>query len=146
METRLSIFGGGWMPCLRAAAFVMRGATTGGAVEATAMEVERLWPGTSMKACFCCSLVGITFGPLGEVLTTMPARRAAALVVRGAISGTRVVAGRGLARKTGLPLAVRWPELRPAVEGLVTEEPAYPSDVLRWRLDMTEEAREPEGN
>jgi len=41
-ETRLSIFGGGLMPCLSAAAFVMRGATVGAAVEATAIDVERL--------------------------------------------------------------------------------------------------------
>ena len=74
----------------------------------------------------------------------MPARRAAALVVRGAISGTSVVAGRGLARKTGLPLALRWPELRPpTVEGLVTDECAYPSEV---KLERIEEPRDPGGN
>jgi len=41
-ETRLTGFGAGLMPSLSAAAFVMRGATTGAAVEATAIDVERL--------------------------------------------------------------------------------------------------------
>lgn len=41
-ETRLTVFGGDWTPILSAAAFVMRGAMTGAAVEATAMDVERL--------------------------------------------------------------------------------------------------------
>jgi hypothetical protein len=101
-----------------------------------------------MKASFCCSLVGATFGAF-RVLSSMmmPARRAAALVVRGAMSGASVVAGRGLARKTGLPLALSRLELRPpTVEGFVTDEAAYPSEVDRCKLDIIEEVREPGGN
>jgi len=108
-ETCLTVFGaGGLMPILSAAALVMRGAMTGAVVDATAIDVDRLCPGTSMKACICCALVGATFGAFRVGSSnTIPARSAAALVVRGEMSGTRVVAGRGLARKTGLPLALR---------------------------------------
>ena len=42
VETRLTVVGGGLIPSLNAEAFVMRGATVGAAVEATAMDVERL--------------------------------------------------------------------------------------------------------
>ena len=105
-DTCLVIFGAGLIPNLNAAAFVMRGAMVGAAVEATAMVVERLWPGTSKKASFCCSLVGATFGPFGASFRIMPARRAAALVVRGAMSGTAVVDGTALAWKAGFPFTL----------------------------------------
>jgi len=134
------------MPCLSAAAFVMRGATAGAAVEATAMDVERLCPGTSMKACFSCSLVGGTLEPFGESPRMTPARRAAALVVRGAMSGTRVVAGIGLARKLDFPSALILELRPPTVEGFVADDAAYPSDVDRCKLESIDEAREPGGN
>lgn len=41
-ETRLTTFGEGLIPSRNAAAFVIRGATVGAAVEATAIDVERL--------------------------------------------------------------------------------------------------------
>ena len=131
------------MPCLRAAAFVILGAMVGAAVEATTIVVERLCPGTSMKFCFCCSFVGTTLGPLVS-LYAMPARRAAALVVRGTISGTAVVDGTARARKAGLSLG--FSRLVVVVEGLVTDEGAYASEVVRCKLDRIDEAREPSGN
>lgn len=50
-------FSGNLTPCLRAADLVMRGAITGGAVDATAITDDRLWPGTSMNAWILASLV-----------------------------------------------------------------------------------------
>lgn len=50
--TALTNFGGGLIPCLSAAAFVIRGAIAGAAVDATAIVVDRLCPGTSMNRCF----------------------------------------------------------------------------------------------
>ena len=91
--------------------------------------------------------MGATLGALGELSKMMPARRAAALVVRGTMSGSTVVAGRALARKMGLPLALRRLELRlPAIEGFVVDEGEYPSEVVRCRPAMIDEAREPGGN
>jgi hypothetical protein len=146
-DTCLVILGAGLIPSLNEAALVIRGAIVGAAVEATEMIVERLWPGTSKKAIFCCSFVGATLGPFGETFKTMPARRAAALVVRGAMSGTIVVEGTALARKTGFPLALsRLPLPAPTVEGFVAEEVAYPSDLLRCMLERMEEARDSGGN
>lgn len=86
-------------PLMRSdAARVMRGATVGGAVDATWIVLERLWPGTSIKTCFSSSLVGATRGLAGFTVSTgAPARRAAARVVRGAMSGTSVVRGTGRA-------------------------------------------------
>ena len=79
----------------RDAARVMRGATTGGAVEATAMVSERLCPGTLANICASFSLLGATRGPRvrsGD-LEMMPARRLAARVVRGVIVGVTCEAG-----------------------------------------------------
>jgi len=42
VEACLTTFGAGLMPNLSAAAFVMRGAMVGAAVDATAIDVERL--------------------------------------------------------------------------------------------------------
>lgn len=82
----------------------MRGAMVGAAVEATWIVLERLWPGTSRKACFVSSFVGITRGPFSPVgVTGSPARNAADFVVRGVISGVRCVFGTGRALKGTFP-------------------------------------------
>ena len=127
-------------PNLNDAALDILGAIAGAAVDATCMTVERLWPGTSMNACFCSSfvrclrmrsgvpLIGVdvplevpplppltppfpfTFAvPVpdldGDWGKAIPARREAARVVRGEMSGTRVVLGTGRALKgTGPPV------------------------------------------
>lgn len=78
----------GWsLANLSEAAFVMRGAIVGGAVLATAIVSERLCPGTSRNAFVSSALDGATRGALGAFSKTIPARKAAAFVVRGAISG-----------------------------------------------------------
>lgn len=129
-------------PNLNDAALDILGAIAGAAVDATCMTVERLWPGTSMNACFCSSfvrcrrmrsgvpLIGVDvpleglsppLPPLtppfpfaftfpfavldGDWGKAIPARREAARVVRGEMSGTRVVLGTGRALKgTGPPV------------------------------------------
>lgn len=93
----------GVWPRRNEAARVIRGAIVGAAVEATDMVPERLWPGTSIKRAFCCSLVGATLGFLGTASTAIPARKAAARVVRGTISGDVCVMGRGRALNCCFP-------------------------------------------
>ena len=90
---------GAGCPMRNAAARVMRGATAGGAVEATGMVPERLWPGTLANVLASCALESGARGATGFFSTAMPARRAAARVVRGTMSGASWVFGRGLARK-----------------------------------------------
>ena len=85
-----------------AAARVIRGGTTGGAVDATVMMDERLCPGTSMKTRLSSSFVGVARGLLcsGGEMGAAPARRAAARVKRGCESGVCVVFGNGSARNS----------------------------------------------
>ena len=93
----------------------MRGATVGAAVEATWIVSDRLCPGIFANVCASRSLVGGALGAEGTLSTASPARRAAARVERGMISGLVVVAGTGRARKTGFPLEVSLP-LLPVLE------------------------------
>ena len=79
------------------------------------MVSARLCPGTFANVWASRSLVGGVLGAEGTLPTASPARRAAARVDRGMISGLVVVAGTGRARKTGLPFEVSLP-LLPAVE------------------------------
>lgn len=85
----------------------------------------------------------------------MPARRAAALVMRGAMSGVRLVDGTARARNIGLPLASSWRGLvllySPTVEGAPDErERVYcgPSEdeVVCCMLERIDECRESGGN
>lgn len=107
---------GGVIPRRSEAARVMRGAMVGAAVLATAMLSARLWPGTFANVFASRSLVSGARGTEGPPVTTAwPERKAAALVMRGTMSGAACVAGRGRALKSGLPFARRGP---PVVEGL----------------------------
>lgn len=90
-------FGGGCCPSLREAARVIRGAITGGAVEETVIVSARLCPGTLAKVFARASLLRGRRGPEGFCSTGIPARREAALVVRGKMSGLTCVGGRTLA-------------------------------------------------
>lgn len=73
---------------LKEAALVIRGATTGGAVDATAMVDVRLCPGTFAKVSAIRSLVRGARGLLGDVSMAPPLiRRVAARVMRGTMSG-----------------------------------------------------------
>ena len=73
-------------PSLRDAARVMRGATVGGAVDATVMVSERLWPGTPANVFAMDSgVAGCRFGETAG--STVPMRRAAARDMRGTMSG-----------------------------------------------------------
>lgn len=104
----------GWsLASLSEAAFVMRGAIVGGAVLATAIDSDRLCPGTSRNDLISSALDGATRGALELFSKTIPARKAAALVVRGAISGAMWVLGRGRALKRGFPFC---PSLTPSKE------------------------------
>ena len=94
-------FGGTFWPNLNDAARDILGATTGGAVDATGMASARLCPGTFKKVSARRSLV--TGTRLGESMT-IPARRAAALDMRGTMSGWTCVEGRGRALKRTFPL------------------------------------------
>ena len=94
-------FGGGCCPSLREAARVIRGATTGGAVDATTIVPVRLCPGTLAKVFAKASLLSGRRGPEGFCSTGTPARREAAFVVRGTMSGLMCVEGRGLALNEG---------------------------------------------
>ena len=107
-------FGGGCCPSLREAARVIRGAMTGGAVEATVMVSERLCPGTFAKVFAKASLLSGRRGPVGFCSTGTPARREAALVVRGTMSGLTCVVGRGRALNEGRDLL-----FPPTVDGFV---------------------------
>ena len=113
VELRIG-FGGGCCPSLREAARVIRGATTGGAVEATTIVSERLCPGMFAKVLAKASLVRGRRGPEGFCSTGMPARREAAFVVRGTISGLACVEGSGLALNEGRDRLVP-----PTVDGFV---------------------------
>lgn len=97
----LTGFGGGFCPSLREAARVIRGATTGGAVDATTIVPARLCPGTLAKVFAKASLLRGRRGPEGFCSTGTPARREAAFVVRGTMSGLTWVEGRGLALNEG---------------------------------------------
>ena len=79
--------GGGAWPSLNDAARLIRGAMIGAAVDATAMVLERLCPGTFAKVCARRSLDTGARGIFRVFSTGWPARRAAARVVRGTISG-----------------------------------------------------------
>jgi hypothetical protein len=110
--------GFGWsLANLSEAAFVIRGAIVGGAVLATVIVSERLCPGTSRNTFVNSALDGATRGALGVFSKTIPARKAAAFVVRGAISGATCVLGRARALKRGFPFR---PSLTP------------PEDELDW--------------
>jgi len=114
----LTTAGGGCWPSLNAAARVMRGATTGAAVEATAIVSDRLCPGTFANVLASCSFVKGARGADGPLLSTAaPARRAAARVLRGTMSGLVCVAGSARARNKGLPL--RASLLLPVEDGFV---------------------------
>lgn len=79
------VTGAAW-PSLREAARVIRGATTGGAVDATVMVSERLCPGTPANVFAMDSAVARR--RLGLVsMSTTPARKAAARDMRGTMSG-----------------------------------------------------------
>jgi len=100
----------------------MRGAMTGGAVEATTMVSVRLCPGTFAKVFAKASLLRGRRGPEGVCSTNKPARRAAALVVRGTMSGLACVEGTGLALNEGRDRLVP-----PAVDGFVAVDCGYPA-------------------
>lgn len=68
---------------------------------------------------------------MGTFSGATPARRRAARVLRGWISGVVCVAGIDRARKVGFPLALSL--LPPAVEGFVALEGAYPSSEVVLR-------------
>ena len=115
-------FGGGFCPSLREAARVMRGAITGGAVEATTIVSARLCPGTLANVFAKASLLRGRRGPEGFCSTGTPARREAAFVVRGAISGFMCVEGMGLALNDGRDRLVP-----PTVDGFVVVDCGYPT-------------------
>lgn len=89
-------FSGGFWPRRSDAARVMRGATTGGAVLATAIVSARLCPGTFANVFASCSFVGGARG-LFSFSRDIPARSAAARDMRGTMSGSRRLAGTGRA-------------------------------------------------
>ena len=84
IEVRRSVLVGTGCPRRRAAALVMRGATAGGAVEATWMTSARLCPGIPAKVFLRDSGVA---GNLFGFSSTIPARREAARDIRGTMSG-----------------------------------------------------------
>lgn len=103
---------GSGIPSLNEAALVMRGLIAGAFVEATWIVSVRLWPGTLAKVFASCSLDTGTRCLFSEGAGTTPARKAAALVVRGTMSGDAWDAGR--------PRALNWgffPDLLPIVDG-----------------------------
>lgn len=114
--------GGGFCPSLREAARVMRGAMTGGAVEATTMVSVRLCPGILANVLARASLLRGLRGPEGFCSTGIPARREAAFVVRGTMSGFACVGGRVLALNEGRDRLVP-----PAVDGFVAVDCGYPT-------------------
>lgn len=85
---------GSGIPSLNEAALVMRGLIAGAFVEATWIVSVRLWPGTLAKVFASCSLDTGTRCLFSEGARTIPARNAAALVVRGTMSGDAWDAGR----------------------------------------------------
>lgn len=77
--------------------------------------------------------------------TACPALNAAALVVRGTISGFPVVAGTARARNSGFPFPLSFPcpLLPPTVDGFVALDGAYPSsDVARRSAESTDDDTE----
>lgn len=121
---------GGATPSLSAAARVIRGAIVGAAVDATEIVVERLWPGTSMNVCLCCSFVGITRGRSSLArIGSVPARSAAARVVRGAMSGASFVLGTGRALKPGFPAPLAFPLEKPFEEAVFRD----PGELVRCK-------------
>lgn len=125
-------FSSGLMPSLSEAARVMRGAKAGGAVDATLIVSERLCPGTFANVCARRSLVGGAC--LGDSYE-MPARSAAALDIRGTISGAACVAGRLRALNTGLP--------KPFAEVPAVEDAGYPLSERPFRsAESTEDETE----
>lgn len=141
-DTARTIFGGSWIPCLSAAAFVMRGAMAGAAVDATWIVDERLCPGTSINACFCSSRVGATLGPRAVTSKSTPARSAAAFVIRGVMLGEAVVEGTGRARNTGLPVLSTRLLGVPGDERVVTDEGGYAPELLRCIVSIIWEVSE----
>ena len=130
--------GGGFagvVPNLKLAALVIRGAIVGAAVDATVIVSLRLCPGTFAKVCASLSFDGGVRATWG--ICTPPvfssaawfARRAAAFVVRGTMSGLAFDEGAGRALKPGFPFAFSLVllllapllllPLPPTVEGLV---------------------------
>ena len=95
-----------FLPSLSAAARDMRGSIEGGAVDATWITSDRLWPGTSRKAWICSCFVRGIWSLACELFCSrgMPARSDAARVVRGRIEGTAVVEGTGRALNGTFPL------------------------------------------
>ena len=131
-------FSSGLMPSLREAARVMRGATVGGAVEATVMVSERLCPGTLANVCASRSFVG---GARFTVSMGMPARSAAALDIRGTISGATCVAGRARALNPGFADPFADP---PACDEVAYSEPPPPLRNCSRTEDETD-LRDPAG-
>ena len=105
----------------------------GEAVDATGIVLLRLCPGTFANVCAIRAFEMGGRGPAAAFFSTWrPARRAAALVVRGTMVGFSVVGGTRRALNTGFPFAlVSLPWLLllplPVVEVFVTVEGAYPS-------------------
>jgi hypothetical protein len=123
----------------------MRGATTGGAVEATTIVSLRLCPGTLAKVFAKASLLSGRRGPEGFCSTGMPARRAAAFVVRGTMCGLTCVGGRGLALNDG-----RDRLFSPTVDGFVVVDCGYPASEdadsrSALRTEESTERTEPSG-
>lgn len=126
-ERLLFSVSGGGRPSRRAAARVILGATAGGAVLATVIVEDRLWPGTFSNVCASLSLLS---GPRGPAVfsTGIPARRAAARDMRGTMSGAACVAGKGRALNGDLPLP---PSLDPVLRRAErTEEDTERSEPL----------------
>lgn len=116
----LTTAGAGVCPNLKEAALVIRGAIVGAAVDATAIVLERLWPGTFANVSAWRSFDTGTRGLLTTFSTGCPIRSAAAFDMRGTIDGLPCVAGIGRALNTGLPFKLSLPELPPlSVDGLV---------------------------
>lgn len=139
----LTGLGASGCPNLKDAARVIRGATTGGAVEATEMVPVLLCPGTFAKVLARASFVRGARAAEGILTTATPARRLAARVVRGTISG--MMCDIGISRALN-DARLLW--LPPTVDGLVAVDLPFsefePNRSLARREEVIER-REPPG-
>lgn len=112
----------GLIPSLSEAARVILGAIVGAAVDATLIVSERLCPGTFANVSARRSFVGGArfFSSIG-----MPARSAAALDMRGTMSGAAWVTGRARALNPDFPVPFTDP---PACDDAAYSDPPAPLD------------------
>jgi hypothetical protein len=136
----LIITGGGpACPNRKLAARDILGAIIGAAVDATEMVEARLCPGTFANVWARRSLDTGARGVLWLFSMVRPARRAAALVIRGTMSGLSCVAGTARALNSAFPFGLVL-DFPPAVDALVTLECAYPSSspaARLWRIESS---------